>query len=278
MHRFSTPGPPRLTIELRAGDVSIDTQDGQETTVDVQPRSRDAQALVEDTVVEQRGEDVVVIAPKRSHGLFARTPELRITVTAPTGTRLNVRTDSADVAARGSYGESRVTSGSGDLLVEHLTGSAQLRAGSGDVQVRSAQADITVGTGSGDMRLGVLGGAATLQTGSGDIEVESAAAALKVQTGSGDIRVRRADADVKAQTASGDVSIGRVQGGRVKAQAASGDLHVGVADGTPAWLDVKTLTGGVSNDLQSTDPVGAGEQHVRLELNTVSGDIEIVRA
>jgi DUF4097 and DUF4098 domain-containing protein YvlB len=280
MHRFTTTTPPRLTIEFRAGDIHIDTQDVAETTVELHGRGddRDSRALVEDTIIDQRGDDIVVLVPKRSLGLFGRSPELRLDITAPTGTRLNVKTGSADVSARGVYGEARVASGSGDVSVEELTGAAHLRAGSGDVHVGSARADITVGTGSGDIRLGTVQAAATLQSGSGDIAVEAAARTLKVQTGSGDIEVARADDDVKAQTGSGDISIGRVSRGRVKAHAASGDLRVGVADGTPAWLDVRTLTGGVSNDLESTDGVGADEQHVRLELNTVSGDIEIARA
>jgi DUF4097 and DUF4098 domain-containing protein YvlB len=279
MHRFTTTTPPRLTVEFRAGDISIDTADVQETTVELRGRRDDhaTQALIDDTVIEQRGEDVVVLVPKRSHGLFGSTPELRVDIVAPHGTRLNVRSASADVSARGTYGESRVASGSGDISVERLTGSAHLRTGSGDVDLGSTGADLTVGTGSGDVDLGAAQGAVSVQSGSGDITIESVAGALKVQTGSGDIEVRRADDDVKAQTGSGDVAVRRVSTGRVRAKAASGDLHVGVADGSPAWLDVKTLTGSVSNDLDAAEPVGAGEQHVRLELNTVSGDIEIVR-
>jgi DUF4097 and DUF4098 domain-containing protein YvlB len=280
MHRFTTPTPPRLTIEFRSGDIHIDTQDVTETTVDLHGRSddHDSRALIEDTIVDQRGGDIVVLVPKRWHGLLGRGPELRLDITCPTGSRLNVKTGSADVSARGTYGETRVATGSGEVSVEELTGAAHLRAGSGDVHVGTARADLTVGAGSGDIRLGTLEASTSLQSGSGDIVVESAARALKVQTGSGDIEVGRADDDVRAETGSGDISIGRVSRGRVKAHAASGDLHVGVADGTPAWLDVRTITGGLNNDLDSTEAVGAEEQHVRLELNTVSGDIEIARA
>lgn len=280
MHRFSTPTPPRLTIDFRAGDISIDTQDVQETTVELRGRSDDkaTQTLIDETVVDQRGDDIVVRVPKRSHGLFGSPPELRLDITAPHDSRLNVKSASADLAARGTFGESRVSSGSGDISIERLTGSAQVRVGSGDVHVSATTADLTVGTGSGDVRLGSTGGAVTLQSGSGDVAIASAAGALDVQTGSGNIEVRDAGDDVKAQTGSGDVSIKRVARGRVKVQAASGDLRVGVTDGTPAWLDIKTLTGRVTSDLDSTGPVGADEKYVRLDLKTVSGDIEITRA
>ncbi|HEX2176205.1 MAG TPA: DUF4097 family beta strand repeat-containing protein [Nocardioidaceae bacterium] len=280
MHRFTTTTPPRLTVEFRAGTVSIDTEDVEETTVELRGRPDDqaTQALIADTVVEQRGDDVVVLVPKRSHGLFGSTPELRVDITAPHGSRLNVKSASADLSARGTYGESRVASGSGDISVERVTGSAHVRSGSGDVNLGAAGADLTVGTGSGDIHVGIADAAVSVQSGSGDVVIESVAGALRAQTGSGDIEVRRADDDVKAQTGSGDVAVRRVVRGRIRAKAASGDLHVGVADGIPAWLDVKTLTGGVSNDLAATEPVGAEQEHVRLELNTVSGDIDIVRA
>ncbi|MDQ4084663.1 MAG: DUF4097 domain-containing protein [Actinomycetota bacterium] len=280
MPRFPTPTPPRLTIEFRAGDITIHTQGVAETTVDLRGPGDDRATadMLEGTVIDQRGDDIVVLVPKRRQGLFGSSPPLHLDITAPHGSRLNVRSDSADISARGTYGESRVTSGSGGVSVERLTGSAQVRSGSGDVHVDATDDDLTVGTGSGDVHIGDAKAAVTVQSGSGNVAVESVDGALKAQTGSGDIEVGRAGGDVKAQSGSGDVAVRRVRRGRVRAQAASGDLHVGVADGTPAWLDVRTVTGGVSSDLESTDPVGGGQQYVRLDLKTVSGDIDIVRS
>lgn len=279
MPTFHTPRPPRLTVEFRAGTITVHTEDVQETTLELTGSSdQQTQALIADTVIDQRGEDVLVLVPKRTLGLFGSQPDLRLDVTAPHGTRLNVKTASADLNARGRYGESRLTSGSGDVSVEHLTGSAQVRSGSGDVHIGTADDDLTLGAGSGDVHLGEVHGSVTVQTGSGDVGVDSVAGSLRAQTGSGDVQVGRAADDVRAQTGSGDVSLGHVSRGRVKAQAASGDLHIGVADGTPAWLDVRTVTGGVTNDLEASEPVGGGEEYVRLDLKTVSGDIEIVRA
>jgi DUF4097 and DUF4098 domain-containing protein YvlB len=279
MHRFSTPTPPQLSVEFRAGSITIRSDDVQETTVDLRGRSDDAatRSLLDDTVVDQRGGTVVVHVPKRSGGLFGRTPELLLDITAPHGSRLHVQTASADLSAHGSYGESTVASGSGDVFVERLTGSAHVRSGSGDVVIRSTTSDLTVGTGSGDVRLGTTEGDMSLQSGSGDIAVDSARAEVKVQTGSGDLRIGRAEDDVKAQTGSGDIEVAQVSRGRIRAKSASGDLGIGVVDGVAAWLDVRTLTGSVSSDLEASEAVGAEEQHVRLELSTVSGDIDITR-
>jgi DUF4097 and DUF4098 domain-containing protein YvlB len=279
MTRFTTAKPPRLNIDFRAGRIDITTEDVEETTVELYGSSDEAtQAAIADTVVDQRGDEIVVRVPKRGHGLFGRTPELQLDITAPNGSRLNVKSDSGDLSVRGEAGESRIATGSGDVSVEALTGSAHVRSGSGDVHIGSATGDLSVGTGSGDMHLGALGASASLASGSGDMTVESVAGGLKAETGSGDIEVGRATDDVRAKTGSGDVAVKHLARGRLKAQAASGDLHVGVADGIPAWLDINTLTGTVSNDLEATEPVGAQEEHVRLELKTVTGDIEIARA
>jgi DUF4097 and DUF4098 domain-containing protein YvlB len=279
MTRFATPEPPRLNIDFRAGQIDVTTEDVEETTVELSGGSDEAtRAAIAGTVIDQRGDEIVVRVPKRAHGLFGRAPELQLDITAPNGSRLNVKSDSGDLSVRGEIGESRIASGSGDVSVEALTGSAHVRSGSGDVHLGSAHGDLSVGTGSGDIHLGTLGGSASLASGSGDMTVESVDGGLKAETGSGDIEVGRAADDVRAKSGSGDVAVKHLSRGRLKAQAASGDLHVGVADGIPAWLDINTVTGRVSNDLVATEPVGAQEDHVRLELKTVTGDIEIARA
>lgn len=278
MHRFTTPGTPRLSIEFQAGTIEIRTHDVDQTTVDLTGSDDSAaQAQIAAAVIDQRGDEVIVRVPKRSTGVFGDQPELRLDITAPRGTRLDVTSGSADLDARGHYGESRVASGSGDASIERLTGAAHIRSGSGDVRVGAGDADVSIGTGSGNVRVGTVEADLSVGTGSGDITVGAVAGAISARTGSGDVLVDRAGTDVHAKTGSGDVSLGRVAHGRVKARAASGDLRVRVADGIPAWLDVRTVTGEVSSDLEASEPVGADEQYVRLDLKTVSGDIAIAR-
>ena len=90
MYRFDTPTPPRLTIEFRAGTVAIDTADVAETTVDLQPRhdSKGSREALAATVIEQRGDEIVVLVPARLGGLLGRSADLALTVTAPHGTTL----------------------------------------------------------------------------------------------------------------------------------------------------------------------------------------------
>lgn len=279
MHTFDTPTAPQISVEFRSGDIVVDAQDVTETTVDLTgPSDPTAQSLIADTVIEQRGDTIVVHVPKRGHGLFNRTPDLRLHITTPTGAALMIKAGSADISARGSFAGSRIATGSGDISVVHLTGASRLRSGSGDLTVDSTEADLDAQTGSGDIEVGSVSAACTLQSGSGDVELEHAAGPAKVQTGSGDIAIGDAESDVKTQTGSGDVRVTRVHRGEVKAQGASGDIHIGVARGTAAWLDVHSLTGKVRTDLESSGEPDEDEDKVRLQVNTVSGDITVVRA
>jgi DUF4097 and DUF4098 domain-containing protein YvlB len=280
MHRFDTPTAPNLRVEFRAGVVGIESEDTSQTTVELTGR-RDDQAtrdLIADTVVEQRGDTIIVHVPKRGSGFLNRTPELDLRIVAPNGSSLHVRAASADVTAHGTFAGGRIDTGSGDVRVLRLTGAARLRSGSGDVRVDSAEGDLDVQTGSGGIEVGNVSAAASLQTGSGTIDVQHVSGDVRAQAGSGDITVGDAEQDVKTVTGSGTVRIGRVRRGEVTARGASGDIHVGIASGTAAWLDVHSLTGRVSTDLQSTDEPTADAEKVRLHLGSVSGDITVVRA
>jgi hypothetical protein len=70
----------------------------------------------------------------------------------------------------------------------------------------------------------------------------------------------------------------RAQRGRISCQTASGDVRIGIADGVPAWLDVHSLTGSVRSALGESAPPAEGEDSVEVRANTVSGDIDLVRA
>jgi DUF4097 and DUF4098 domain-containing protein YvlB len=279
IHRFPTPTPPRLTIEFRSGSIAIRTDDVDETAVELRGR-RDNEAtnhLIAETTIEQRGDEIVVMVPKRSGGRFGRSTDLYLSVTAPRSTALAIQSGSADIIAEGDYGTSRVDTGSGDVTVGHIAGSARLRSGSGDVRVEMIDGDVDVGTGSGDVQLGTVRGSVAAETGSGDVRLGAGGTALEVKSGSGDVRVGDAPDHVSAKTGSGDVSIDSIRRGEVKARTASGDIRAGVHTGTAALLDVRTISGRVSSDLQASDEPGGGEDRVRLQLESVSGDIALVK-
>ncbi len=279
MHRFTTPVPPRLSIDVRAGILTIDTADVTETTVDLQPRhdSPNAREVIAASTVEQRGDEIIVRVPRRHGGLFGRAAEIAVTIVTPAGAALAIETASADVIATGQFATTTVASGSGDVEIGEITDALRIRSGSGDLHVRSVAGDLDAQTGSGDVRVDALGGAGSVQSGSGDITFGDCGRAVRVKTGSGDVTVGTAPEDLKVNTASGDIRIDAIERGDVSAKAASGDIWAGVRHGTAAWLDVRSIAGRITSVLDRTDEPAAGEQKARLELETVSGDIELQR-
>jgi Toastrack DUF4097 len=278
MDTFKTPNPPRLSVDLRAGVLTIDTADTDETTVAITPLNDNEVTLdaVISTTVEQRGHEIVVHVPSR-FGFLGRGPKLSIAITAPHGARLGLKSGSADVIATGRFGTSAVTTGSGDITLGDCTDSLRVSSGSGTVRVASVAKDVVAKTGSGNIDIANVDGDASLSSGSGDVIVGGATRGVDAQTGSGNITVRSAPPDLRATTASGDIRIDVAREGEVRAKAASGDIHAGVATGTAAWLEVHTVSGRVDSALEAGGEPTADERRVRLHLSTVSGDIELAR-
>jgi hypothetical protein len=278
MDTFETPTPPRLTVDLRAGVLTIDTAETDETTVAITPLNDSDVTLdaLMSTTVEQRGDEVVVHVPSR-FGFLGRAPKLSIAITAPHGARLGLKSGSADIIATGRFGTSVVTTGSGDIALGDCTDSLRVSSGSGAVRVESVAKDLVAKTGSGNIEISDVDGEASLSSGSGDVIVGGASRGVEAKTGSGNITVRSAPPDLRATTASGDIRIDVAREGEVRAKAASGDIHAGVAAGTAAWLEVHTVSGRVASTLEASGEPTAEERRVRLQLSTVSGDIELAR-
>ncbi len=280
VRRFATPAPGRLHVRAGAGRVQIDATDTSQTQVEVRPGRPDddaARDLVARTAVEERGDQVVVVVPRRGAGFLRRSPELVISVQVPTGSSVEVATESADVRISGTLDRVTSRTGSGDLVVQHA-GEAQVQTGSGDTDLDHVDGAVRVQTGSGDLVARSVGGGCTVDSGSGDVRVLHVSGTLQANTGSGDVSVDDAEDDVAVNTASGDPIIGRVHRGDIRINSASGDISVGVADGTPVWLDVTSLTGSVHSALAGGDPPEEGEDSVALRVNTVSGDVSLSRA
>jgi DUF4097 and DUF4098 domain-containing protein YvlB len=281
---FQTPGDLRLEVRLGAGEVRLETADVQETTVVLEPlRDNDAStAAVVNARVELRergaGHELVVDARDRGRGLF-RSAEVLVSVSCPTGTSVEAKSGSADIAGRGRFGSVEVETGSGDVEFGEIAGEARVNAASGDVQLGTVDGDARVNTASGDVQMRVVAGEAKVNTASGDIIVREVHGELSANSASGDVLVREARASVGVNTASGDQEIGKVVQGSVRLKSASGDLKVGIAEGSTLFVDARSRSGEVRSELPVSDvPPESGGPAVELNANTMSGDITVARA
>lgn len=266
-HTFHTPEATSLYVELGSGDLDVRAEDVTETTVDVEGHN------AEDVTVEQREDQIVVLAPRRGGTFFGGGRDLRIRVSMPTSSRFATKVGSADVHASGRLGETMVKSGSGDVSVADVDGSALLESGSGDLSVGTVTGELRVKSGSGDVEVDRVDGQASISTGSGDVEVGVAGDVVQIKSGSGDGRIRDARASVSVGTASGDLVIDTMHRGELRANNVSGDIRVGIPAGVPVWTDISSMTGTVHSDLDGAGEPADGQDYIEMRAKTISGDI-----
>jgi DUF4097 and DUF4098 domain-containing protein YvlB len=266
---FETPGPASVYVELGSGSLSVDTDDTSQTVVEVEGKDAD------DVTVEQRGNQVVVIAPSRKSSFFGGSQELSVQITLPHDSDLATKMGSADLVSTGRLGNLRLKSGSGDVSLEVVGGDALVETGSGDVVMEAAHGSLRVKSGSGDIEVEQLHGTSLITTGSGDVELGRADREVQVKSGSGDLRLKEAHTDVALTTASGDLVVGVMHQGALAAKNVSGDIRVGIPSGIPVWTDISCVTGSVSSSLDGAGEPEDGQPFIEVRAKTVSGDIRL---
>lgn len=267
-----TPGGVELRVRTAAGAVEVHAGASGRTEVEVEPHNRAAEEVMDRVRIDTRetsaGVRVDVETPDRegfgSSGfgfLLGRgDPQFLVRIRCPEGARLELESRSADLSARGRLG---------------ILG---VRTASGDVEVETVAGDVEVGSASGDVDLGDVGGRLSVTTASGDFSVGHVGGPLNANLVSGDLDVRDAADTVDAKTVSGDLNIERASGRSVSLRSVSGDVSVALRRGASVWLDVRSLSGDTTSELEPEDGPAAEGPSVELRINTVSGDIHISRA
>ena len=276
---FPTPEPVDLKIELNRGTIDVTAADTTTTSVELVAEHGDsyAQELVTNARVEQHGRRISVVLPKGKGSLFGRSGEVRATIVVPVDSSLSAVTGSADLTGHGRLGDVGVRTGSGDVALEHIA-SGDVAVGSGDVEIDRIAGLLRVKSGSGDIAVGPIGGSGDIASGSGDVTVAEVTESIKIKTGSGDIDVKSAGGRVSVLAGSGNLLLRRVDRGEVTAKTGSGDVSIGIARGTAAYLDVHTVTGEVTSQLDSTESPADDDLRVSVNVRTGTGDVVLQHA
>jgi len=250
--------------DLKLGDLGLgDLGFGNVTGSD-----RDLAGLDPDELRDRALEATDISWSEGSHRLVVRSPRenplrlvpLVVTVRAPAGSRLTLRTGGGDITVTGRAGDTVTTTGSGDVRLGAVDG------------------DIDVTTGSGQVDAGRVSGRTRARTGSGDLSLAGLGGPAEVRAGSGTVRLGGVRGDLRARAGSGDVTIADVEAGRLDLTTGSGDLRVGVHAGVTAELDVSSGSGRVRSDLDVSDRAPEGAPAVVVHGRTGSGDVLITRA
>jgi DUF4097 and DUF4098 domain-containing protein YvlB len=235
---FPAEGPITARIKLASGSVAVTAAPTQTVTVSISAPGRGGEDVAHLAVVDYHDGQLTVSGPEHS-GLLRKSPGLDVAVTVPEGSALTVDTASADVHCAGELARLNASSASGDIQAERVTGISDVSTASGDVRVdRSGQ--------------------------------------VRVKSVSGDIQIDAVDGDATGQSVSGDIEISAVRTGEISVKTTSGDITVAVAAGTGVQLDLSTLTGDASSELE---PEGqAGTADATVTCRSVSGDVIVRRA
>jgi Toastrack DUF4097 len=248
-HTFHTPLPLTLDVSVPAGDVVVETVDGEESTIVVEGDER----LVEATRVSHDGNRLVVeYRDRKPFGLVVQIGNfywgndgIRVRARVPHGAAAKLNTASADLAVDGRVGALDVKTASGDLRVRgEVENDAKIKTVSGDVELDRVGGQLSVNTVSGDVRVAAVGGTSEVRSVSGDIRLES------------------------------------LREGRASFTSVSGDVEVGIAQGSLLDVDAGSTSGDLSSEVPlASEQVGdGGGPTVVFRAKTVSGDVHIFRA
>lgn len=286
---FTLAGPLELDVAVTLGrvEVRLDADAGPDATVEVrhdpeaqQPWAQGISNLlswvserfgdqlgtdlgatpaeaVQQTRLEQTGGRVTVHAPK---ALPLRNIPLAVTVIAPPGSAVEVKTGPADVTVTGAAGRVDLSTGTGEIKLDRADGAATVRSGSGAI------------------RLGPVGAGLHLRTGSGAVEVAELSGSATVATGTGDVWLGTVAGSVLARSGSGDVSVAEAVRGNLELTTGSGDIRVGLRPGVAAEVDLTASAGTVSSELDVAMEPPEGEVPLTLRARTGSGTAVVTRA
>ncbi|TLS44399.1 hypothetical protein FE633_20505 [Streptomyces montanus] len=278
MPTFDTPEPLSATLEVEIGRARIIAGKRTDTVVEVTPsdpgNKQDVQAA-EDTQVTCTGGKLVIKGPKK-RSLFGKVGAVDVTVELPTGSDLTGSTGLGELIGEGRFGNCHLTTAAGDIQLEEAA-AVRLKTSHGDILVDRATGEVEI-RGSGRVRVGRVDGTATIKNLNGETTIGDIRGELKVSSSSGPISVLHADSSVTAKSANGAIRLAEVVRGRITLDTSAGGLEIGIAEGSAAWLDVRSAAGRVRNELGAAEGPQASEETVEVRGRTSVGDIVIRRA
>jgi len=257
---FPVTEPIDLYVKLAAGSVLITAKPTEIVTVDVVPA--DGRGGAHDVAQDVHVEYVdgrLEIVEEPIPGLRRHNAGNDLAITIPLRSRCIVRTASAGVSCEGELGSLDAKTASGEIRADVVTGPVKLDSASGRIRLDDAADEVTAHSASGQIELKQVSGDISATTASGDLRIGAAAASVTAQSASGRIRI--------ASLVCGDASLTSV----------SGNIEVAVVAGTNVYLDLSSLSGRVSSDLDPADQQD-GNASLHLHCRTVSGAVRVARA
>lgn len=256
---FPATGPIDLLVEVSTGSVRIAAEQTQTITVDVRPSkpSQQGDELADEVRVDFADGRLEIVEPRR-HSWLRFSGGLDVRVTVPTGSACSVSSATADIRVTGKLASLNAKTASGAIVAESVTG------------------EVDVNTASGKVRIDDAGSAVSANSASGAIDIDRVGGDLEVNNVSGKVAIGKAEANATINNASGRVRIGSLARGQAEIVTVSGEIKVHVAKGTGVYLDMTSLTGHVTSELEPSESSDQVDLHLRCR--SISGAIRVASA
>jgi DUF4097 and DUF4098 domain-containing protein YvlB len=281
MPNFETPEPVSVTLELGVGNVRITASDRTDTAVDVRPSDAsdesDVQAAQRVRVDYVNGVLQVTGPKARGFDFSRKTRSVEVSIDLPSGSQMSGEVQVGDFSGTGRLGECRFKTSAGNVRLER-TGPLRVDTAAGRITADGVAGNAEIYTGSGKVRIGEVEGTVVVKNSNGDTTIDAVTGDVRVRAANGDISVDRACAGVEAKTSNGNIRLGEVARGSVELGTAMGDLEIGIAEGTAAWLEVKSGFGQVHNLLDNATRPEESDETVEVRAHTSFGGITIRRS
>ena len=169
-HSVRVAAPGLVRIDSDGGSVRVHGHAEPEVSV----RARGRQAADQARFVEVVERDGVVEITCRNRSLWRRRG-VRLDVTVPIGSDLDVTTGGGTVTVDGAAGAAEIKTGGGGIRLHGARRNARLTTGGGSIDATDFDGTISAGTGGGSIRIdGRLHGQSVARTGGGSISVRLA--------------------------------------------------------------------------------------------------------
>lgn len=281
MPNYETPEPISVTLELGVGNVRIAASDRTDTVVEVRPSDEADESDVktaQQVRVDYANGTLQVTGPKQRAFDFSRkSRSVEVSIELPSGSQVSAETQMGDFRCAGRLGEFALKTLMGNVWLER-TGSLRLHTGFGHVTAGDIAGNADISTGSGKIQTGEVEGTAVVKNSNGDTTIDAVTGDVRVRSANGAISVGRTGAGVDVKTSNGSIRLGEVVRGSVVLETAAGDLEIGIAEGTAAWLEVKTAHGHMQNLLENASRPEESDETVEVRGRTSYGDITIRRS
>lgn len=293
-HAFKIGGSGELQVSNLSGDITITRGGGNEVRVEAvktarartEEQARELLPVVRVDFSERAGRaEVKAIYPREHFGPSNQrnvSVSVAYAITAPQGTRINVRSVSGNIKVTGVKGELSLVSVSGDVRVFEGARISTASSTSGDVEIRDLQSDTPV----------------EARSISGNITIaQSRAPRMELGTVSGSVTIDNVQAaQIEAQSLSGDLNVAFpfAKNGRYDITSHSGNVRIALMNDTGFELDANSFSGNVQAAVTLVERSGGADDSGRrgrtrrvrgkfgdgtalLDITTFSGNVIITK-